>query len=402
MSEYVEISVRKSADVATPSWALWACGFRPFFLGAAAFALFSLLFWLHVFFTGAPMGGAAGAIYWHAHEMLFGFVVAVIAGFLLTAVPKWTNTSALSGLALAGLFALWFAGRALMLLSAVLPYALIAIVDVLFLPVFAFVISRPIIASGTRRNFGFVPMLFGLAVANAIYHGCALGFLPTGYLPVMLDAAVGFIVLIITVVAGRVIPFFVGSKLGITVRRFVWLDYLTTALTVFWLVFWVLSPNATATLVLSGIAGLLHLLRLVLYKPFSSRKVPLLWVLHAGYLFVGLGLVFLAFSSQVAMGRSLSLHTLTAGAMSVLCLGMMARVSLGHTGRLLKAPPLAVLSFLLIIAAAAFRVLLPLISPELYRPSLMLSGTAFAAAWFFFLVVYVPILTRPRADGRPG
>lgn len=381
---------------------VWACGFRPFFLGGGFVAAALIASWLAIFLGKAPMGGLAGPIGWHSHEMVFGFTTAIIAGFLLTAVPKWTRTDTVKGGALAAIFGLWLLGRIAMVLAGFLPYALVAIADFLFLPALAFVISRPIIGARTLRNFGFVPLLFGLALANALFHLGNLGILSTS--AVGIDAGLAIIITIIAVIGGRVIPFFTVNRLGLAApNRHRPVDIATLITTVAWGFSFVLFPTAVWTGVLALIAGVVNLARMHSWASMKTVKVPLLWVLHVGYGFIGLGLILLGLSLlDIYATRAAALHALTAGGIGVLCLGMMARVSLGHSGRPLKAHKITAIAFAVLTLAALSRVLSPLLLPAFYREGLVVSGVLWTLAWVLFLVIYTPILLRPRVDGRPG
>ncbi len=385
--------------------AVWACGFRPFFLGGAALAALLIGAWLVVFFGGHAMGGPAGAVGWHAHEMLFGFVAAIIAGFLLTAVPKWTRTKTITGPKLIILFTLWLAGRAGLAMAGLIPYAAVAAVDVLFLPALATAIAVPIIRARTPRNLGFIPLLFGLATANAIFHLAHLGVVEAHLASLALDAALAIIVVIVAIIGGRVIPFFTVNKVGYgTVERRRPVDIAAIILSVAWLFSFIFWPTATVTGALALGAGAANLGRMYGWATLKTKKVPLLWVLHAGYFFVGAGLVLYGLSvfQLFDVPRSAALHGLTAGAMGILCLGMMARVSLGHTGRQLQAHPIMTVAFALVVLAATIRTFVPWLAPEFYGPSITISGVLWTAAWVLFLIIYVPILLSPRADGRPG
>lgn len=407
MSPYVELNFPQSQEANTSrgfsGWPVWACGFRPFFLGGALLAAVSIGLWLAIFFGGFSAGGPAGAVGWHAHEMIFGFAPAIIAGFLLTAVPKWTRVSTPTGAGLAALFALWLAGRLAMALAGALPYVAIAIVDLLFLPALATAIAIPIIRARTPRNLGFVPLLFGLAAANAAFHLTHLGMID-GWESRGPDAGLAVIVVIIAIVGGRVIPFFTSNKLGtpaIDRRRIV--DIAALVLTVIWLLSFVAVPSSFWAGGAALFAGATNLARMWGWNSLKTASVPLLWVLHIGYAFVGIGLIGLGMSTlDVMASRSIAIHALTTGAIGILCLGMMARVSLGHTGRKLKAHRTTAVAFGLVVLAALARVFLPWALPAAYSISIWLSGLLWFAAWILFVVIYTPILIRPRADGRPG
>ena len=400
---YVQLNIPSEQDTERAKWTVFATGFRPFFLGGALLAVASMLVWMAMFFAGVSVGGPIDLVDWHAHEMLLGFTPAIIAGFLLTAVPKWTGYNTPTGGWLAALFGLWLAGRLVMLAAGTLPYWVVAAVELAFLPALAVAIAIPIGRARKARNLGFIPLLFGLAAANALFHLDVLGVIE-GWGARGLDAALGIIVVIIAIVGGRVIPFFTASALGTdTPDRRRLIDIAALVLTVGWLLGFVVEPTSAITAVAAIGAGAANLGRMIGWRPTAARSVPLLWVLHAGYAFVGIGLITFGLTNfGVTATTSIALHALTTGAIGILCLGMMARVSLGHTGRPLKAHTVTAIAFALIIAAAIIRVFLPWIAPSAYSASIGLSATLWAIAWVLFLIIYTPILLKPRADGRPG
>ena len=407
MPQHIQLNFPDAAETTQKSgfahWPVWACGFRPFFLGGAIVAAISIALWLVVFFGGHSAGGAAGPIGWHAHEMIFGFTPAIIAGFLLTAVPKWTRVPTPTGPLLAALFGLWLAGRLAMMLAGIIPYGLAAAIDFIFLPGLAVAIAIPIIRAKTPRNLGFIPLLFGLAAANGLFHLSHLGLLD-GWATRGLDAGLAIIIVIIAIVGGRVIPFFTTNKLGrpaIDRRRII--DIVAVGASVAWLFAFIIASASPFAGIAAIVAGAANLARMIRWHSLASVKVPLLWILHLGYAFVGIGLVALGFATlDITASRTIAIHALTTGAIGLLCLGMMSRVALGHTGRQLKAARITTAAFVILSMAAALRVFLPWLIPAAYSTSIMVSGILWTVAWGLFLVVYVPILVKPRVDGRPG
>ena len=405
MPNYVDLNFSnvKADDTETPRLAVWATGFRPFFLGGALLAALSIVAWLAIFMEGMSAGGPISPIDWHAHEMIFGFTPAIIAGFLLTAVPKWTRVPTPTGKMLAALFALWALGRVAMALAEFLPYTAVAIADLLFLPALAIAIAIPIGRAMTPRNLGFIPLLFGLAIANALFHLSYLGVVD-GWATRGLDAGLGIIIVIIAIVGGRVIPFFTANATGMrAISRRRYIDFAAIGLSVAWLIVFIVDSTASWTAAIALGAGAANLARMKGWGITRSLSIPLLWVLHAGYAFVGIGLIAFGLSVFDVTGtRSIAIHALTTGAIGILCLGMMARVALGHTGRKLKAHKITAVAFALIVAAAMARVFLPWAWSSAYAESLIISGALWTVAWALFLFVYTPILLQPRADGRPG
>ncbi|MCC6621915.1 MAG: NnrS family protein [Deltaproteobacteria bacterium] len=380
---------------ARPSLAL---AFRPFFLVAGLMAALWLPLWLVIHLAGLRLPLAVEPTLWHAHELVFGFASAVLAGFLLTAARNWTKRPTPSGGPLAALVAVWLAGRVVMLVGAELPPLVVALVDLAFLPLVALALARPLLAARDRRNYAFAALLLVLAGIGALFHA---GDAMTARLT--MTASVSLVVVFLVVMGGRVIPFFTRNACpDARVRTPAWLAW-TAAITTGALVPGQLWLHGPVVDVVAIVAGLANLARLALWDTRKTLGNPLLWVLHAGYAFIGVGLVMqgLAPLAPDVFGTAPT-HALTVGALGTLVLGMMARVSLGHTGRPLAAPRPVALAFGLVLLAALLRVVPPLISPDLYVPALVASGSVFALAFGIFVAVYAPILTRPRVDGAPG
>ncbi len=372
-------------------------GFRPFFLLAGLFGILSLFVWLLVLSGGARPSGYLDATYWHAHEMLFGFAVAVIAGFLLTAVGNWTQRETLTGYPLLALAALWVLGRAGLIAAPLLPRGAPAVLDLAFLPVLIVVLARPLVATGNRRNFVMPAVLFMLFLANLATHldvlGVAPGFRVRGVL-----VGVDIVVLVILIIAGRVFPMFTRNATGVrSIVSHPVLDGLAIGSMALLAALDAAVPDSSSTRAVAGFAGVFAALRTVGWGARYSLRVPLLWILHVGYLWIPIGLLLRAVSLLApTFSRSLAIHALTAGAISTLCLGMMSRVALGHTGRLLSVPPTMVASFVLVTLSALLRVAGPLVLPNATLAVLVVSGGMWMAAFTLFVFVYAPILLSPR------
>ena len=381
-------------------FAPFALGFRPFFLAAGLFAIVLLGLWLAILQGRIATGPLAPAI-WHGHEMLFGFTVAVIAGFLLTAAQNWTGIRTPSGTPLAALFLLWLAGRVGFLVPG-LPVGLVVVVDLLFLPVLALTLAWPIIKAKQLNNAPFPIMLLVLAAANALVHGGALGC-PAASASTGLHLAAYVVVMMMVVMSGRVIPSFTDNKLHTHARRWKAIEWLVPVATLGALVAALLVPDSRLTVLLAAVAAVVHVIRLAGWYTNKFWSVPLLWILHLGYAWIALGFALLALSAAGVSGAAgASLHAFTTGGIGVLTLGMMARVSLGHTGRLLEAAPLMTLAFVAINLAAFIRVVLPLFFPAAYAQGMAAAGLMWIAAFGLFAAIYTPILLRPRVDGKPG
>jgi uncharacterized protein involved in response to NO len=394
-------SIESPGKQASPTGlAPFALGFRPFFLAAGIYAVLLMALWLLVLRGGLDLGNLSPLV-WHGHEMLFGFTVAVIAGFLLTAAQNWTGIRTPSGAPLAGLFLLWLAGRLGFLIPG-LPAGLVAGVDLAFLPVLALTLALPILKAKQLHNYPFPIMLLALTAANALVHLEGLGWtLNTANLGLHLAAYV--VVTMIVVMGGRVIPSFTDNKLRTHARRWTLIEQLVPFVTLAALLAALIAPVSLITALLAALAAAVHAIRLAGWYTNKLWSVPLLWILHLGYAWIALGFALLALSAaglDAAAGSAL--HAFTAGGIGVLTLGMMARVSLGHTGRMLEPVPLMTLAFVAVNLAALIRVVTPLFFPAGYAMGMAAAGLAWMAAFGLFAAIYTPILLRPRVDGKPG
>jgi len=387
---------------------LFALGFRPFYLTAALFAAAALAAWLAayhgVWLPRTPLPPLA----WHAHEMLFGFAAAVMAGFLLTATRNWTGRPTASGTPLAILVLLWLVARALNLTG---PGQLAAWVDALFLPVCALVIAAPLWRAQNRRNYFVVPLLIALGAANFLHHSAYLAGWPgPDRIPlqsVAVNVAAGLIALLMTVIGGRVIPAFSANAIAeLRPRVWTWVEHSTIGLMLLIPVldlaagWWSIPTGAFAQLLV--VAATLQLVRLVGWQPWRTRSNALLAMLPLAYAWIPLYLLLRAAAPDSAIVSSTALHALLVGAMAGLMLAMMTRSALGHTGRSLRAGRVELTCFTAIQAAALVRVGGPLLAPGAHDLWVTLSGGLAVVAFAVFAIGYWPILTQPRVDGRPG
>lgn len=394
------------AAVAEP-FGLWGRAFRPFFLGAAIYTALAVPWWAFARLGVLSAPGWLIPIWWHGHEMMFGFVAAAIAGFLLTASPVWTGRQALTGTPLAALAALWVGGRSAQAAAGGIPAWGVAAVDVGFLPAMALAVARTLWGSGQYRNYAVVGIVVALAAANGAMHAEALG-LVSGVAGPALRFAVDGVVVLILVIGGRITPAFTQNSLrrrGIarSVRSWTWLDGLVIGAAGGLAFATLLAGRTAVTGLLATIAGLGAAARLAGWQGWHTRGDPLLWSLHAGSAWVVVGLLLVGASDLGApVPAPAGLHALTAGAMGTTILAVMTRVGLGHTGRPLELPRGVVWCYVLVQGAAAARVLAPFVPGEGQRALLLVSGLAWAAAFALFAVRYGPILTTPRPDGSPG
>jgi uncharacterized protein involved in response to NO len=371
-------------------------------LAAAAYAALFVPLSTAVWLGAIPAPAWLTPAWWHGHEMLFGTVAAAIAGFLTTASPVWAARPALAGGPLATLFALWLAGRVAMLASGRLPAALVAAVDVAFLPVLAGVLARTLWGRAQRRNHGILAVVAALAVANAAMHASALGLAEAVWAQRALHVAVAGVIVLVAVIGGRITPAFTGNALRRDGRRAdvvdgTWRRRAALAGVVAAALLTLLAPGRAGDRVVSIAAGVAVAARMSGWRTHRILGDPLLWSLHVGMAWVAAGLVL---RGLLPIGTA-GLHALTAGAMGGTILAVMTRVGLGHTGRPLLLPAGAAWLYAAVHAAALARVLAGLL-PDAGRPLLVAAAAAWTMAFGGFVALYAPILTRARVDGRPG
>ncbi len=385
-----------------------AYGFRPFFLLAGVDAVFNMGLWLTAYLHPElwPVE-AIPAMYWHGHEMLFGFVAAAICGFLLTAVPGWTGQKSYAGKPLAVLVAIWLVGRVAMLPYLSIPPTIAAGCDLALFPALVAMLSPPLIRARKLRNTPFIVLLTLLFATNLVFHLGSLGVVDGGEV-IGLIAAIDIVMIMIVVIGGRIIPAFTRSGLAqhgimveITPRK--WLDIAAIAAIVAVLGSDLIAPQSIWNGVIALLTATLQGARLAQWQGHRTLRDPLIWILHVGYawLVVGLALKGLWLVAGVALAEKW-LHALTVGAFASMILAVMTRASLGHTGRALIAPVPIAGTYLLISFAAVIRVLGPVVVPSHYDIVVALAGVCWIGAFVLFLLIYTPILTRSRADGKPG
>ncbi len=380
-------------------FALFYLGFRPFFLAGAAVALVLIPLWLAVYKGMLHPHYYPNGMLWHSHEMLFGFTLAIIAGFLLTAVRNWTSHNTLQGLPLALLCLLWLLGRTLPWFAN-LPAIWLAIVDLSFLPLLILSLAYPILCARNYRNLAFLVILSTFWVANLLIHFDLLG-ITTDTRDTGIMMALFLVVIIMTLMGGRVIPFFTERGIpGVLCTRHLWLEKSLLPLSILWLPV-SLSSLTTIAVILSLSLALLNTLRWISWFDRRILHHPLLWILHLGYAFIGLGYGLYGLSLMGVVSSSSAVHAFAVGGIGCLTIGMMARVSLGHTGRMLEVKPMLTGAFSLIAAGAILRICLPL-APGLYTEGLTMAAIMWTLGWMLFLIRYIPILIQPRIDGLFG
>lgn len=368
-----------------PGFALFALGFRPFYLLAGAYAALAVPLWALQYAGWIP----GVNVLWHAHEMLFGYAFAVIAGFLLTAVRAWTSHPTPTGAALAGIAALWVAAR----IAAWFSLTAAGVAGLLFAIAVAWGIGRPLLAAGNRRNYFFIGLVLALGAGSLAFQHATRFAIALG-----LDV----VLFIIAVMAGRVVPMFTNNGVpGAGASRHPMLEKLALGSVLLLIACDALGLEAAAASVAAA-AAVIHAVRLALWSPLRALAKPIVWILHLSYAWLVAHLALRGLAGFHLAPAALATHALTIGAIGGLTLGMMTRTSRGHTARPLVTGPAEVAAYILVMAAAAVRVLLPLAVPAWYVPAVVGSALLWSAAFALFFAVYLPILTRPRLDGRPG
>jgi uncharacterized protein involved in response to NO len=389
-----------------PGFSLFAYGFRPFFWAAGAYALLGVIAWLAIYVGGVlPLHDQPPQL-WHGHEMLYGFVGAAIAGFLLTAVPSWTGARGFAGRPLIMLASIWLAGRLAFAGAAILPDALVAICELAFLPVLAVLIA-PALLRARNRNTPLLLVLGVLWLADAVFmyallHADAL------LARKALLGALNVVLLLVTIIGGRIVPVFTANALRnrrapAAVRSYRWLDGATIVAMLAVVLFDMLAPWQRAAGWIAALAAIAHAARLAGWRGLRTLREPLVWCLHLAYAWMPVGLAMKStFLLTGAAWGAYWLHALTIGVAASMVLAVMTRAALGHTGRPLRASRPIAVAYMLLGLAALVRVFAPALGATHYLWTLIASGLLWSAAFALFLIVYTPILVRPRVDGRPG
>jgi uncharacterized protein involved in response to NO len=406
MMAVVQIQMNKPEQV--KSLALFNLGFRPFFLGAAIFAVLSIISWIAVY-TSYSTIQISNIIpsQWHAHEMLYGYGMAVVAGFLLTAVKNWTGIQTPHGRPLLALFALWCAARVLFLFgTAFLAWA--ALADLLFGLLLTVAIAFPIIKARQWSQLAVVSKLLLLWVGNLVFYLGCYNLINNGMLYAINGAVFLFIGLIL-MIGRRVIPFFIERGVAhlvtakVQLKQHKWLD----------LSIMVLFIGLFLNEIFIHVAGLSSMLAMALFVLNSYRlynwhvsalwRVPLLWSLYLSSWLINFGFLFYGLQDPLAIPSILTLHLFTIGGVGLMTVGMMSRVALGHTGRDIKSlSPWMTLAFAAIGVSAVFRIVLPLFAMQHYTSWVVISAAFWIIGFTVFLVIYAPILCKTRVDGTYG
>lgn len=381
-------------------------GFRPFFLFAGIYAVLAMFawWWVYQYQPGLMFGAQLPAISWHAHEMIYGYTLAVIAGFLLTAVRNWTNVMTLHGAPLILLALVWLAARLAPWLP--LPNAIIfmAVLDLGFNLLLLITVLLPILKARQKAQAGILLILLLILIGNVLFYLGSLGYLADG-MRMSVHGGVYLVILLIMVMGRRVIPFFIekGVDETVTLRNRIWLDTATPALMVLFIFSAVFTDFAMLAAACALALFLLQILRMYDWHTPGIWRKPLLWSLYIAYGWIALGFALYVLAASLQLNTMLALHAFAYGGIGLMTLSMMSRVVLGHTGRnVFQPPPVLRGVFILLIAGTVFRVLLPLALPGDYTLWIAVSQWLWIAAFAAFVMVYLPMLIKPRVDGRYG
>lgn len=393
------IADKASPPVQLEGLPLLRLGFRPFYLGAALLACLVVPLWVAVFLGGFVLQLRVSPMLWHAHEMLFGFAGGVIVGFLLTAVKAWTGLPTPRGVQLGALVLIWLAARLAALLA---PYPLYVVLDMLWLPAAAAVLLRVLILAGNRRNIPLISLLLGMALANLMFHLSVLGVVQVSALSA-LHAQLALILIVLSVMAGRVVPMFTQNVTpGLVIKLSRRFELAVLSVTALALALWVVTAPTWLVLPASMAAAVLHALRLHRWQPQVTLKRPILWILHASYAWLPVGFALLSLSQAGWVSPSLAVHAMGVGVIGGFIIGMITRTARGHTGRLLQASRAEVTAYTLVMAAALVRVLAPALQPGWSVAAMEVAAGLWSLAFAIYLWIYVPWLMQSRVDGKDG
>ena len=388
------------------SWVPFAYGFRPFFLLAGLYAVASILAWLWMSRTGSGVSPDMLPQHWHGHEIIFGFIAAAIAGFLLTAVPSWTGSRGFAGPPLVALVLLWLAGRIVFTPGLDVPGWLLAAGELGFIPGLLLAIA-PSLLRATNRNWPMLVLLALYWVADATFIH-ALTSRNHALASAALLAAMNVVLVLVTIIGGRVIPAFTRNALRagghqVAMRSTPMVERLVIPAMLAVLLCDAFLPGSAVTLLAIALATLLHTWRLSGWYGWRTARQPIVWVLHVAYLWLPLGLALkLAWLAGGFAWAAHWQHALGVGSAGMMILAVMTRAALGHTGRALQVKPLIVVAYGLLATAAITRVFGPALLPLTYATVILIAGALWVASFIPYIVIYAPILLRPRADGRPG
>jgi uncharacterized protein involved in response to NO len=379
-------------------------GFRPFFLGSGLFSIVSVLLWMGILAFGIsiPLNNLS-SFHWHAHEMVYGYSLAVIAGFLLTVVKNWTGIQTVHGLPLAIIFSFWIIARLSFLFGTAFIH-IAAIFDLLFIIVIIVAVTLPIIQAKNWKQLGVLSKLILLAVFNSLFY--------LGYFEVVSEGLYwgiygGFylVIALILTIGGRVVPFFTERGVGYEVKLYnpMWPTIIGLLIFLVFFLSELFFQNQTITTIAAALLFIVYSIRLSGWYTAGIWSKPLLWSLHLSMLFINVGFLLFALSPFLGISKFIAIHALAYGGIGTVTLAMMARVALGHTGRSIHKPPKAVTYLLVtIILGVIARVFLPLLLPEFYMAWIITSQALWILSFLLFVIVYAPMLVSARTDGQFG
>ncbi|OHV21507.1 short-chain dehydrogenase [Rhizobium sp. RSm-3] len=396
MQTIKDVETRAPRGMSRSGMVLFSYGFRLFFLAAALWAIVSIGLWVAFLNDGVAVASDYGTLYWHAHEMLFGFAPAVLAGFLLTAIPNWTDRFPISGHPLAALFAVWCIGRIVMLFSGSIGLMAAVAIDSLFLPLMLALSAREVIAGRKWKDLKIIAGLAVLSAANVFFHLEVIGDANPA---LAIRLGLGAYVLLVTVVGGRILPSFTRNWINqrgrtdfpVAYNRF---DAATIVVGAISLAAWAIAPESVATGFSAAVAAIMNGTRLFRWRGWTTWPEPILFVLHIAYGFVPLGFAAVVFG-PMGLPQVAVLHLFAIGAMSTMMLAVMTRASRGHTGRKLKSSQVTNASYILLAAAALLRPIAELM-PAFTTQILMASAAGWTVAFGLFALEHAPFLCRDR------
>lgn len=380
-------------------WPVWRLAFRPFYLAGALAAAGLIALWLLVVWGQFELGAEVSPVLWHAHEMVYGFVVAIVVGFLFTAGKTWTGQDTPRGQHLAALLALWLAGRVAGVLGDAHQFFFW---DVAFLPLVTVTFVQILVRVRQWRNLPIAGILAALSLCNLLFH---LGALEVLDLPPMqaLHGAIALVTMLIVVMTGRVVPMFTRNAFaGIDIAVQPWRERFVLASTAAALLLWVLAAPAVAVAAACGLAALGQASRVWAWRSHKTWRKPLVWTLHLSHAWLPMAFVLLALASLGWLAPSVAVHALTVGVVGGVIAAMITRTARGHTGRPLQASVWDVGVFALLPMAALLRVGAGLVDPAFYSGALLASGVLWVLAFVLYLCRYTPWLLSTRVDGKDG
>ncbi len=383
--------------IATRGPAILSYGFRPFFLAAGVWAIVSMLAWLGTVAHGWPLGGAYGALNWHAHELLIGYTSAALAGFMLTAIPNWTGRLPVSGTPLGLLAIVWLAGRVAMAAPDTIGLVTAVSIDAAFFPLLGLIAAREIVAGRNWRNLHILVALALLTGANIWFHVAALTDGDTSY---AYRALTSVWIMLISLIGGRLAVSFTRNWLvrqgTVTLPASPGLfDRIALASSAAALLFWIVSPEGSMTGLVCLTAAAIHAVRLIRWRGWHAWREPLVLVLHVAYAFIPLGFAVVGAAAFGVLGQTSALHVLTVGAIANMTFAVMTRATRGHTGRPLTAGPMTTLAYATLVLAAFLRPMAALF-PDSYMLTINLTGAFWLLAYILFVWEYAPMLVLPK------